>query len=55
MFLKPTCPYCGQEMYDMKIYTGTESTIMFTCQCDKYIEAEIEETFEENQECQIAQ
>lgn len=46
MLIKPVCPYCGQEMYDLKIYNGETSTVVFTCQCDKYIEAEIEETFE---------
>ena len=55
MLIKPVCPYCGQEMYDTKIYNGEISTIMFTCHCDKYIEAEIEESFKESQECQTVQ
>lgn len=51
MIIRPICPYCSEDMYDMKIYDGLVSTIMFTCHCDGYIEAEIEETFEEDPEC----
>jgi hypothetical protein len=52
MMMKPICPYCGEEMYDFKIYDGIQSTIMFTCHCDGYIEEEIEQAFKEAQECQ---
>lgn len=55
MLFKPTCPYCGQDMYDMKIYSGDTPTIMFTCHCDEYIEAEIEEAFKEENVCQTVQ
>lgn len=38
-------------MFDVKIFDGIVSTLMFTCHCDGYVEAEIEEAFEEAQIC----
>lgn len=51
MFMKPICRYCGESMFDVKIFDGIVSTLMFTCHCDGYVEAEIEEAFEEAQIC----